>query len=302
MKKFTRICVVAIVTLVVMLSTRVEIEASTPRYEQPRFSSIEELIEWIETADAANFQSGRFENSLLYWRNRGEIFIPYFSNPGITLVRIGVVPIYARGVVDRMVIRFVHSTPVGLYQIIVRVGEIDHEHFATYEARGIGYYYTASRRGEFEVSRVSEKTIIARDLQTGELVERHISYALIDELDAEPLHRTAFTLFIMDGFELGLTYSNPLVAEYFDNLVWDTAPITYRPPPPSMPHGTRVVRFTIGDTAYTINGRPRTSDVAPFIDPVYDRAMIPLRSISEALGAMFVQRFYFLTKCDKHDT
>ena len=45
------------------------------------------------------------------------------------------------------------------------------------------------------------------------------------------------------------------------------------------------MRFEIGNIIYTVNGVPYTNDVAPFIDPIYDRTMIPLRAVSEALGA-----------------
>jgi len=283
MRKLMFVCIVVATILFVTIGTYVELEASTPLYEQPRFSSIEEFIEWVETVDATNFQSGRFESSLQYWRNRGEVFIPYFSNPDITIARVAVIPMYVSGTVERMMIHFVHSTPVGLSQITVRMTNIDPRYIATYEARGIGAYYTASRRGEFEVAYVSEKTITARDSQTGGIVERSISYAFIDGLDAS--NPFAFTMFIMDGFELGLTYRNPLVAEYFGDLVWDRAPITYRPIQPPRPPVLQTIRLAIGSTVYTIDDAPHESDVAPFIDPAYDRAMIPLRVVSEALGA-----------------
>jgi len=45
------------------------------------------------------------------------------------------------------------------------------------------------------------------------------------------------------------------------------------------------LRFVIGSRTFSLNGISRTSDVAPFIDPDYDRAMLPLRVIAENLGA-----------------
>ena len=45
------------------------------------------------------------------------------------------------------------------------------------------------------------------------------------------------------------------------------------------------VVLTIGSPFYQLNGSFRESDVIPFIDPVYDRTMLPLRLVSEALGA-----------------
>jgi len=45
------------------------------------------------------------------------------------------------------------------------------------------------------------------------------------------------------------------------------------------------LRFVIGQVEYTHDGTTRTTDVAPFIDPVYNRTMIPLRTAAEAFGA-----------------
>ena len=45
------------------------------------------------------------------------------------------------------------------------------------------------------------------------------------------------------------------------------------------------LRFVIGQAEYTHNGIIRTADAAPFIDPVYNRTMVPLRVVAEALGA-----------------
>jgi len=46
-----------------------------------------------------------------------------------------------------------------------------------------------------------------------------------------------------------------------------------------------IIRFVVGQTAYSINDFTHVNDVAPFIDPAHDRVMIPLRAVSEALGA-----------------
>jgi len=45
------------------------------------------------------------------------------------------------------------------------------------------------------------------------------------------------------------------------------------------------VRFEMNNTTFTRNGVPVQTDVAPFIDVAYDRAMLPLRVIVEELGA-----------------
>ena len=45
------------------------------------------------------------------------------------------------------------------------------------------------------------------------------------------------------------------------------------------------LRLTVGDTLYTRNVQMQQSDAAPFIDPTYNRLMVPLRIIAEDLGA-----------------
>ena len=57
-----------------------------------------------------------------------------------------------------------------------------------------------------------------------------------------------------------------------------------RTPQPIIPRQTEL-RFVIGQTQYTLNGTTHTADAAPFIDPVYNRAMVPLRIVAEAFGA-----------------
>ncbi|MCL2388398.1 MAG: stalk domain-containing protein [Defluviitaleaceae bacterium] len=47
----------------------------------------------------------------------------------------------------------------------------------------------------------------------------------------------------------------------------------------------RVIRFGIDNVLFSIDGHPHLNEVAPFIDPAYNRTMIPLRAAAEALGA-----------------
>jgi len=46
-----------------------------------------------------------------------------------------------------------------------------------------------------------------------------------------------------------------------------------------------IMRLTIGRTSFTSHGQLLVSDVAPFIDTTYDRTMVPLRIVADALGA-----------------
>ena len=46
-----------------------------------------------------------------------------------------------------------------------------------------------------------------------------------------------------------------------------------------------IIRLLIDDPLFTINGVPHVGDSAPFIDPSYNRTMVPLRMVAEALGA-----------------
>lgn len=52
-----------------------------------------------------------------------------------------------------------------------------------------------------------------------------------------------------------------------------------------VPAGTNYIRLLIGDTAFTRNGVTQHGEVAPFIDTVHNRTMVPLRLIAEAFGA-----------------
>jgi len=45
------------------------------------------------------------------------------------------------------------------------------------------------------------------------------------------------------------------------------------------------LRFVIGQATFTLNGEVRQLDVAPYIDPDYDRTMLPYASFGEAIGA-----------------
>jgi hypothetical protein len=47
----------------------------------------------------------------------------------------------------------------------------------------------------------------------------------------------------------------------------------------------KVIKLTIGSTEAIINGEPYTLDAAPFIKPKVSRTLVPLRFVSEALGA-----------------
>lgn len=46
-----------------------------------------------------------------------------------------------------------------------------------------------------------------------------------------------------------------------------------------------VIKLTIGQSAALVNGSPYTLDAVPFIDTAADRTLVPIRFVSEALGA-----------------
>ena len=43
--------------------------------------------------------------------------------------------------------------------------------------------------------------------------------------------------------------------------------------------------FTIGSTAYTVNGQTQQMDAAPFVNASTSRTYVPVRFLAEALGA-----------------
>jgi len=73
-----------------------------------------------------------------------------------------------------------------------------------------------------------------------------------------------------------------LVYEELDEAIDEVEAFLGIPAPPE--RGRRVIRFEMNNFVYTIDNVSHTNDVAPFVDPAYDRVMIPLRAVSEALG------------------
>ena len=315
MKKFLAICVAAVISLIIIQSEVISVAASLPLYHAPRFQSIESLVEWIETEDAENFQSGRYRDCLLTARNRGEIFFPYSSDSVVRMTQISALPHFAsRGefVHDgSMYILFGFSSP-DTDEILISVNAINPSLTSIYETEGIGGFFRASRETIYGSYQISERRITIRDSHTGGLEERTVSYVLNYGIGVD----TQFSaiIFVVDGVEFRQQFSNELALEFINNLTWDTASIAYvatattptTPPPtggPTQPYtgadpadpvdsiadttdpSRRTIRFTIGNTIYTINDIPHTNDVAPFIDAVYDRTMIPIRAVSEAFGA-----------------
>jgi len=95
----------------------------------------------------------------------------------------------------------------------------------------------------------------------------------------------------MRRLEVSFDYESQLITFYINGLYvivvsdgfYDDLPptdIPLLPPPQMLQH---ILRFTINQTHYEHNGEMRISDVVPFIFD--DRAMVPLRIISEAIGA-----------------
>ena len=102
-----------------------------------------------------------------------------------------------------------------------------------------------------------------------------------EELDEYPYFRIGHTLLdvIIDGYVLQFTMTRTGIVGFVD--AWDDVPFI-------LPQVTRPpvqLVLTIGSLLYQVNGNYRESDVAPFIDPDTDRTMLPLRLVSEALGA-----------------
>jgi len=270
----------------------IDIAASTPRYSAPIFYNMEDLIEWLETTDAETFQGGRYHNCLLSFRSRGKFFLPSVSNPDLVLRRIEVLPTHSsRGLIhDGMMSLLIVYYDADLNrQLTILVNEINPIRIDAYIADGILGYMREVRPSRSETDVIMERETKMKDQNTGELVSRRISYSLRDLLDS-PTNPIASAIFIVDGFELSVTFHDQSL---FDNLTWDIVPITYRPQlpaeySPQLPVEAleyRTIRFTIGNMVYAIDGTPHTNDVAPFIDPAYNRTMIPLRAVSEALGA-----------------
>jgi len=92
-------------------------------------------------------------------------------------------------------------------------------------------------------------------------------------------HEFIITLYNEDGVVVFVS------DEFVLNII---APPDPTPVMPTLPLPEFVqLRFLIGEATYTRNGVSVTDPegLSPFIDPVYDRTMVPLRIIAEALDA-----------------
>ncbi len=57
------------------------------------------------------------------------------------------------------------------------------------------------------------------------------------------------------------------------------------PDDPSVPGGQKKIIMKLGSTSYTVNGENKLLRVAPYMDQKVARTMVPIRAISEAMGA-----------------
>jgi len=283
MKKILYSCIAAIIVLTITWGG--VIASEPPTYSQPRFHSIEELMEWIETTDAATFQGGRFYHCLVSIRNRGDFFVPSFQDRRVRLNSISVMQNYARpshaGYGGRMIVAFHFRTPDG-GTFSIGVNEMSPGLIEVYEREGIAGYFKAGVQIVHDSFQILERVIPVKDLKSDSTVNRTISYVAIDRLynivEGSP---SAMNDFIIDGMEIMINYRRAATREYLGGLTLNTTPITYRPAPLT----TRTIRFTMESSAYAINGTRRTLDGVPFVDRTHDRVMVPLRAVSEGLGA-----------------
>ena len=324
MKKFLFMCVAILMILTNVSSGFINVKALTPpQYSPPRFQNVEELVEWIETEDAENFQSGRYRDCLLVARDRGEIFLPVSNDPSVRMTRIQVLHQSIRTTDGNMLISFEFGSPA-LGQVLASANGINPRFAAIYEAEGIEGFFMTIRDGVVSGNYlVSERIIAFRNSDTGELVERNVPYVINYGIGRDG--QLAIIFFIVDGIEFRIQHTHGLADKFINSLMWDrvainpsattatplppsetdttnnlppvttpndtvTTPVTPTPPTATIPpnevaHTRRTVRFAIGNNNYTINGISHTNDVAPFIDVAHGRTMIPLRAVIEAFDA-----------------
>lgn len=72
---------------------------------------------------------------------------------------------------------------------------------------------------------------------------------------------------------------------YIDRVPGASPTPTPTPWPTQQPLNQVILRVTMNQLQYTVNGSPYMFDVAPYLDTRVDRSMIPMRFIAEAFGA-----------------
>ena len=313
MKKLLRISIASVIFIIIIISSIVHAKMPPPPYDDPGFQNIEELIEWIETVDAESFQSGRFKYGLLFMREQGQIYIPYLATPDIDISSVTVRFLSRSGPrhEGNMSISFRIQTPEG--QLLVRISYITPHLSNLYKEHGIAAYFNRTLARSYESYQILEGNTSILCSQTGERINHNFLYVQVDEISnpptpvenpvlppgGRPLLTPApiiLNTFIMDGVVFRVSYWNIANNAFFEDLTWVTHPITDRSPQvtatgtnqqnhPTTTQPTRnTIRFTIASPTYTINTTPHTTGAPPFLCPAYNRTMLPLRTVSEALG------------------
>ena len=297
----TKVFIALLFLFVLVTSSKSVYALPAEMVNDPNFSTIEELVEWIETIDAARYRNSRFEECLLSTRYRGKIFAPVIDATNIRMTRVTATPQtdIRRNRIHYQTMMLVYefaSPEVG--QILVRTHEVHPERAIVYETQGIVAYLLSMPVFEGISLQIGERDIVVISPQTGMPENVTVTYAYMDRLDQVDSMPTAAIIFVLDGREFRITYRAEGARHFINNMVWEIHPITYRPharetqstlqhsnATPTTPHPTRnTIRFTIASPTYTINTTPHTTDAPPFLCPAYNRTMLPLRTVSEALG------------------
>ena len=276
-----------------------------PEFWPPEFRRVEDFIDWVETADAENFQRGRFYDCLTTMREFGYMLLPVFPDNDATISAIAVQPHFAsQGETIHesiMSVTFRFNTSFGT--LFTRVAKINSDYMDVYMVGGITGYFLALNDEDTPSFEARYKTIVT-DTHTGVSKERAIEYIRHSTARENMYHN----LFIIDGFKIiTREYTETNSIDYINNLTWVKTPITDRTDYVLVPDDvirqyfdefigldSQVLRFNTDTLTYEVfriaNGemhfRPQTFQgiATPFIDTAHNRVMLPLRTISDAMG------------------
>lgn len=161
-----------------------------------------------------------------------------------------------------------------------------------------GVYYRGSRGGaeyKMEINRDAQTATVTLEEETNNQIRIPLVVRTIDM--AKACSVTIYggntstisdqTILFTRAIEFTVT---PMPSATPTPTLTPTPTATPTPPPntgltPPAANNARSIIFSIGRPGYTVDGLAKQFDVAPYIDAEYNRAMVPIRFIAEALGA-----------------
>lgn len=275
-----RILFVCIILTLIFSSISVAAVADMPEYQTLMFSNAEDLIGWIETMDAENFQIehsrkatiGRYYNGISSLRELGKILIPSFEGSDMRFIRIEVFP-DTHNSSGHTIIGFYYSA--GDRSVSVTVVEMDYRYADIAEKEGIGGYAAAKYSKIFADATVIQTEKEVKYPSIGIVEKQVISYAFATSTGTTEYPMDS-AFFLIDGFEVKVSQNYKSNEQKWDEKYINDLSVEIAP----------VVVSEMNTSRITVE---KDSRILYFNPPPYmekNRVLVPYRRIFDAFGAV----------------